>query len=130
MHGTASMQPVISGVGAPSEAWCFLYSESLYLARLSQPPVSSVASVRKGNCIPNETDEAYTENIAGRREDVPSQSNSAPLARIRADDDDVNASEVKTKESIKARILRVCRSRRAWHVTKEVPGTWETLLPP
>ena len=80
--------------------------------------------------LPNETNEAYTENVAGRREDVPSQSNSAPLARIKVDDDEVNASEVKTKESIKARVLRVYRSQRTWHVTKEIPGTWETLLSP
>ena len=78
-------------VGAPSAAWYFFPGESPGRVRLSQPPVSRVAFLEKYRSVPlflqaganmkNEGDEAYTENVAGRREDVPSLSDSASLEK-------------------------------------------------
>ena len=48
----------------------------------------------------NNTGEAYTENIAGRRGDVPPQSNSAPLEATDAVGDGVNVPEARTGGSL------------------------------
>ena len=47
----------------------------------------------------NNSCEAYTGNTVGRRGDVPPSSNSAPLVKIEAVGDGLNAPEASTKES-------------------------------
>ena len=49
----------------------------------------------------NKTGEAYTENIAGRRGDVPPLSDSAPLAATNAVGDGVNVPEARTVDSLR-----------------------------
>ena len=76
----------------------------------------------------NESDEAYTENVIGRREGVPSLSDSASLEK--AVGDGFNVPEAETEEMFVVSLPRGCRGPRAWHVTREVPRTWESLPSP
>jgi hypothetical protein len=49
---------------------------------------------------------------------------------MKAVGDGFNVPEAGTMKSRVVRFQRDCRGPRAWHVVREVSGTWETLLPP
>jgi len=79
--------------------------------------------------VTNNAGEAYTKNIAGRRGDVPPQSNSASLGAKKQLATALTYRKPEQGDRY-GEIPRDCRGPRAWHVMREASGTWEALQPP
>ena len=107
----------------------FLRGESPHRVRLSQPPVSSVAFAAE-DANPNKADEAYTENHAGRKGERTSLKRFSLVTTVYAVGEGVNKPKANTEEPNMARFPRGCRGPRAWHVWREMSGTWEAFWIP
>jgi len=112
-----------------AKVWHFLRGASPRWVRRNQSPISSVASATEDES-PNNADEAYTENHAGRKGERTSLKQSSPVTSINAVGEGVITPEANTKGPSSVRSRRGCRGLRAWHVWREVSGTWEASWVP
>jgi hypothetical protein len=120
---------VVGAVLYSAEVWHFLWSESLHWASPNQTPISSVALAKEDESL-NNVGEAYTENHAGRKGVCSFLKQFSLVTSIKAAGEGVIFPEAKTKEPTKVRFQRGCRGLRAWHVWREVSGTWDASFVP
>jgi len=102
----------------------FLRGASPCWVRPNQSPISSVAPAKVDE-NPNDAGEAYTENHAGRKGARTSLKQSSLVTPDNAVGEGVILSKANTKEPSAVRFLRDCRGLSAWHVWREMSGTWE-----
>ncbi len=111
--------PLISGVSAPSKAWCFLQGESPCRARGSHPPVPSVACGKDRHTVERPARSADRESCRPQGVRRTPEAWRSIVMSIKADGDVFNVTEAETKESSVP--LRSLPQRRTGGIPEGLP---------